>query len=283
MTGTPSISEGFLDDKPEAAADAAATEVPQGPIFASDVNHDYKGAPLLAPYGDGGDLEAFFWANHDGDLIHKWHHYFPVYDRYLSRYRGTPVRFLEIGVFRGGSLAMWRDYLGPDATIFGIDIDERCAVFDGDHAQVRLGSQDDPAFLDRVIEEMGGVDVIIDDGSHMSSHIRASLTHLFPKLSDEGTYLIEDTHANYWGYYEGGHNTASSFISDVKDLIDDLHRRYHTAGTRHPSVAPGLYGMHVHDSVVVLEKRTRLEPPRSSMVGIDRFGQFNVETSAEAG
>jgi hypothetical protein len=49
--------------------------------------------------------EAFY--GNTGSVVHKWHHYLSIYDRYLSRYRNTPVRLLEIGVFKGGSQRMW--------------------------------------------------------------------------------------------------------------------------------------------------------------------------------
>ena len=47
--------------------------------------------------------------------------------------------------------------------IYGIDIDPACAAFDGIDAQVRIGSQADPDFLRRVVQEMGGVDVVLAD------------------------------------------------------------------------------------------------------------------------
>ena len=113
-------------------------------------------ADIREKYGYDGPLLPIY-AGHEGAVVHKWHHYIPLYDRYLSRFRGQPVRFLEIGVFRGGSLEMWREFLGPEAVIFGIDIDPECAQFDGNAGQVRIGSQDDPAFLNSVIDEMGGI------------------------------------------------------------------------------------------------------------------------------
>ena len=67
------------------------------------------------------DLERFF-SSEDHHLITKWKHYFEIYDRYLSRYRDTAVNIMEIGVFHGGSLQMWRDYFGPAANIYGVDI-----------------------------------------------------------------------------------------------------------------------------------------------------------------
>ena len=85
--------------------------------------------------------------------------------------------------------------------IFGIDVDPKCAAFDGT-AVVRIGSQDDPKFLRDVAAEMKGIDVVLDDGSHVGRHQRASFDVLFPLLSDGGIYIIEDVCTSYWPHWE---------------------------------------------------------------------------------
>lgn len=62
------------------------------------------------------DLEKYFREN-KGNLIHKWMHYFEIYDRYFKQYRNKEVTILEIGIYQGGSLQMWKDYFGPAAMI----------------------------------------------------------------------------------------------------------------------------------------------------------------------
>ena len=91
----------------------------------SDVRVD-----IQEKYNHESELLDFFVTN-QGPIVHKWHHYIPLYDRYFSRFRGKKIRFLEIGVSRGGSLQMWRKYFGADAIIFGIDIDPDCEKLDG--------------------------------------------------------------------------------------------------------------------------------------------------------
>ncbi len=64
--------------------------------------------------------------------------------------------------------------------------------------QVRIGSQDDPAFLRSVIDEMGSPDIILDDGSHVSDHQKISFETLWPLLKVGGLYVIEDLHTAYF-------------------------------------------------------------------------------------
>jgi hypothetical protein len=217
---------------------------------------------VRSKYGPGGDLVDIF-AGTVGPGIDKWHHYVPLYERYMGPWRNRPLRFLEIGVFRGGSLKMWRDYFGPEAVIFGIDINPKCAKFNGKAAQVRIGSQADPAFLNSVIDEMGGVDVVLDDGSHQMPHVQASLNALFPRLSIGGTYIIEDLHTAYWERWGGGTDAPANFFNTVRAMVDDLHRWYHDKPVVQTATASGVTGIHIHDSMVVLDKGTVHRPVRS--------------------
>ena len=215
-------------------------------------------------YGFDGDLLDIF-VNTRGVLVNKWHHYIPIYDRYLSRFRGTKVRFLEIGVSKGGSLQMWRRYLGDDAVIFGIDIDPDCARYDGQAGQVRIGSQTDAVFLASVIKEMGGVDVILDDGSHHMDHIPASLNALFAQLDDGGLYLIEDLHTAFMRKWGGGHGRKENFFVVLLQIIKDMHGWYHYKKIEYGGVSGHCSGIHVHDSVVVLEKNKVFRPTFSQI------------------
>lgn len=229
--------------------------------FSFDPSGDVK-TDIQVKYGFNGELLDIF-VNSKHGAVHKWHHYLPLYDRYFQRFRGKRIRFLEIGVAAGGSLQMWRDYLGDKAIIFGIDVDPNCAMFDGQAANVRIGSQNDPTFLDSVIDEMGGLDVVLDDGSHQMSDITKTLSFLFPRLNDDGIYVIEDLHTAYWRGYGGGVRSSSNFLRSLSAVIQDMHHWYHTARIRNPVIAGLCSGIHVHDSVVVLEKSVIHKPTHS--------------------
>src|SRR4029079_10969603 len=108
----------------------------------------------------------------------------------------------------------------------GIDIDEACKRFDepANRIAVRIGEQQDPQFLKSLVREFGPFDLIIDDGSHVSSHMIASFNFLFdPGLKEGGIYLVEDTHASYWPTHR---DCRQSFIDFTKDIIDLMHAHY---------------------------------------------------------
>jgi hypothetical protein len=191
--------------------------------------------------------------------VHKWTHYFPVYERYFSRFRGEKLRFLEIGVFGGGSLDMWREYFGADAIIYGIDINPECAGLARSPSQVRIGSQDDPAFLRSVVAEMGGIDVVLDDGSHVGKHQQASFEVLFPLLNEGGIYMIEDTCTSYWGEFGGGYRRPGTAIEFGKRILDDMHAWYHGRSPR-TNARDQVSATHFHDGIIVVEKGTRSRP-----------------------
>jgi cephalosporin hydroxylase len=205
-----------------------------------------------------GSVSATFFEN-KGRPVNKWYHYLDIYERHLSCYQGKPLFFLEIGVCAGGSLDMWRRYFGDKATIVGIDIDKECAKRVDPPNVVRIGSQADPLFLQSVIKEFGNPDVVLDDGSHMASHQRASFDFIFRFVKDGGLYLIEDMHTSYWPYWEGGYKRNGSAIEYVKQMIDDMHAWYHKRSTA-TSARDQIKAIHVYDSIAVIEKGAKRRP-----------------------
>jgi cephalosporin hydroxylase len=200
-----------------------------------------------------------------GPVSMKWRHYLALYDRYLSGYREKPTRFLEIGVADGGSFPMWRKYFGAQAKIFGIDVDpESCKKVEALEldCHARAGSQADPSFLQSVVTEMGGLDIVIDDGSHIAEHQVASFKTLFPLLSNGGVYVCEDLHTAYWDGWQGGYKRPGTFIEVIKDMIDSIHTWYYPIENelREMELHRHVPGIHLHDSMVVIEKNDVVAP-----------------------
>jgi SAM-dependent methyltransferase len=188
-------------------------------------------------------------------LVHKWKHYFPAYEQHFQRFVNRDVVFLEIGCFHGGSLSLWKRYFGPHATIVGIDISPECASFAEDQIFIRIGDQADPAFLESVCAEFGLPDIVLDDGSHVMSHVNTSFEYLYPRMRPNSVYMVEDMHAAYWPEYEGGLGVTGSFIEKCKGLIDQLHADHIPEGLLPPNeFTRTTLSIHFYDSIVAFEK-----------------------------
>lgn len=166
--------------------------------------------------------------NHQGRFISKLAHYFPLYERHLAKYVNSSVIMYEIGVDKGGSLEMWKKYLGPHAVIVGLDIDPECKQYEDDingQCRVRIGDQGDTVFLQSVVDEFGPPDVVLDDGSHMVEDQIASFDFLYPLLRNNGTYIVEDLHTNYWEDFHGTTEigTGKTFIDKAKSFVDIIN------------------------------------------------------------
>jgi hypothetical protein len=201
--------------------------------------------------------------------VHKLAHYLPIYESVVDRTR--PIRMLQIGSFYRDSLQMWQEYLHPDSLIVGIDVNSKLLkIAESGGICVRIcGEQNDP-FLREVAAEFGPFDVILDEGSHTSSHMVDSFRRLFATaLTDSGIYIIEDVDCDYWKSYR---DSRLSFIDFVRALIDAMHGHYHvTAGETNfqvghpdriqkvsvPAITPILGSIEIHDSIVLVRRAAR--------------------------
>jgi cephalosporin hydroxylase len=201
-----------------------------------------------------GFLHKYF-LNNSSKRLHKWNHYFDIYDRHLSRFRGKNLVMLEIGVFGGGSLDMWRAYLGSEAKIIGIDINPACKEYESDGVEVFIGSQDDPILIDAIFKKYPNISIVLDDGSHVMRHMNASFQLLYDRLDPNGVYIVEDTHTCYWPEYEGGLGQENSFIENVKKKIDELNAVHTREKLAVSKFTKSTNSICIYDSIVVFEKR----------------------------
>jgi SAM-dependent methyltransferase len=190
--------------------------------------------------------------------IHKWAHYFPVYEEALQRYRNRSCTLLEIGCNKGGSLHLWKRHLGPYAQIIGLDINPDSKQAESEQIHVRIGSQSDSDVLAGLVESFAPFDIVIDDGSHVMSDINTSFRHLFDHVSMDGVYIVEDLHTAYWDEFEGGMGQDNSFIEFSKSVIDAMHARYirgaQCCDDFTMNVAKQTRSLRISDSIIVYEK-----------------------------
>lgn len=224
------------------------------------------------------DLEKYFRQNNKR-LIHKYLHYFDVYERHFSSYRNKEVVILEIGVSQGGSLQMWKEYFGERARIFGIDVDPRCKNLEEENIKIFIGSQSDRKFLREIKTQIPPIDILIDDGGHTMVQQIVSYEELFDSIKENGVYLCEDVHTSYWASYGGGHKRRGSYIEYSKNFIDYLNA-YHSKqrSFRVNGFTKSVDSIHYYDSIVVIEKRKREEPPFAERTGNVSFKTENTKS-----
>jgi hypothetical protein len=214
-------------------------------------------------------LRQYFEKNNK-NLMHKWMHYFEVYERHFARFRGTDVHLLEIGVSHGGSLQMWKDYFGPRAKIFGADVNPDCKKLEEDQVQIFIGDQGDRKFLRLLAREIPRVDILIDDGGHTMRQQIATFEELYGRVSENGVYLCEDTHTSYWPAFRGGLRRRGTFMEYSKRLIDQLNAWHSQQRSfKVDDFTKSTDSMHFYDSIVVFEKRPR-QPPEVRKTGAER-------------
>lgn len=217
------------------------------------------------------DLEAYFLAN-KGKLIHKWQHYFEIYDRHFSRFRGKEVHIVEFGVFHGGSLQMWKSYFGDKAKIYGIDINPRCKELEEDNVEIIIGDQENREFLRSLKERIPKIDILIDDGGHTMKQQINTFEELFSAIDPHGVYLCEDLHTSYWEEWEGGYKKEGTFIEYSKNFIDYIHA-WHSSDPYQFQVSDftrSANSLHFYDSILAIEKRP-LEKPYHHKTGHPQF------------
>ena len=219
------------------------------------------------------DLEKYF-TNNTGRMIDKWQHYFEIYDRHFSHYRGTDVHIVEFGVSQGGSLQMWKDYFGPDCKIYGVDINPDCSRFTDDQVQIFIGDQEDRTFLKSLAEKIPRIDILIDDGGHTMKQQINTFEEIFYKVEENGVYLCEDLHTSYWYGFGGGYKNSGSYIEYSKQFIDYINA-WHSKTSRLSvnKFTKSVHSLHYYDSILVIEKRT-IEEPVHSRTGTQLFPDY---------
>ncbi|MFC9437645.1 hypothetical protein [Nocardia sp. NPDC057030] len=193
----------------------------------------------------------------------KWgvHQYPRHYEKHFEAVRDRPLTILEIGVGgyadprRGGeSLRMWRRFF-PRAAVFGIDIIDKSAL-SGQRMTVLQADQSSAADLAHVVEVTGPLDIIIDDGSHVSAHVIATFNALFPALRHGGIYVIEDLQTSYWPHFGGKagiYTDTSTSAGFLKAMIDGLNYEEIDGRESEPTDAC-ITGMHFYHNMAFLEK-----------------------------
>lgn len=203
---------------------------------------------------------------HKTDKSSMTHCYLDNYEKYFHLWRNKEFVLLELGVAGGASIAMWREYF-PKAKVHGIDINPDCAG-----EGIFIGSQTDGIFLQKVLDEIGTPDIIIDDCSHYGPFTIETFKLLFKKVSPNGYYIVEDTATFYDKTYGEappfGHGMSAvyNFFTSLASHVD-VHGRGMCGNTEYaltvenPGFAPVpeysryLDSIYIHPSLWIFKRK----------------------------
>ena len=212
----------------------------------------------------------------------KWgtHRYAQHYQRHLQHLKNDSFNLLEIGIGGyskagkgGASLRMWKHFF-PAAHIYGMDIRDKSFV-DEDRITTFVADQSDPESLRAVAGKIGELDVIIDDGSHLSPHILRTFETLFPLLRDGGIYAVEDTQTSYWPEWQGSidRQDPNTSMSMLKALADGVNYEEFVDDDYQPTYADRhVVAVHFYHNLVIIEKGTNAEGTNKTKVLKKRYG-----------
>ena len=208
--------------------------------------------------------------------IDKWSRYFDVYQRYLEKYEGKNITFVEVGVFKGGSLEMWSKFFGPESKLYGIDVDTNCLniKYDNPNIKIVIGDQGSPKFWDEFLPTIEPIDIFLDDGGHYMDQQIVTFEKVWSEVKKNGVYICEDTHTSYFKHFNSSYKNPNSFIEYSKDFADVLHltdtsmyepiinANYNHVINSHENLvkkkfAWDLSSIHFYDSMVVIKKNER--------------------------
>ena len=232
------------------------------PSVAQGYDFSGKSIPSSHPLAEGAALEtpnpllSYFNGHREGAGIFKWTHYFDAYQEHFRAFVGREVHVMEIGVYSGGSLQMWREYFGKGCHVYGVDIEEACKTYESDGIEIFIGDQADRAFWARTKRKAPVIDILIDDGGHTPEQQRITLEEMLPHIRPGGVYLCEDIHSAF-----------NPFAAYVQGLACELNATF----PNESSVSSGSEGMaytpsdfqsiissiHLYPFLVILKRRER--------------------------
>lgn len=151
------------------------------------------------------------------------HGFTNFYDIKLSPLRLQNLNVLEIGIWKGESLKMWKEYFS-NSTIYGIDITD-LTYLQEDRIHIAQADQTDVSKMNNVFEEVK-FDIIIDDGGHSMLQQQLSLISLLHRLKRGGYYIVEDLHTSlsHHHFYNNDltKRTSLELIKNFASKVEDF-------------------------------------------------------------
>lgn len=126
------------------------------------------------------------------------HSYLPVYEKLFAPFQNETINVLEVGIFKGDSLKMWKEYFSPSSEIYGIDCDTmphgglgdlRRMITEG--YNIAIGDATNTEDISKFYEGKKFKIIIEDAGHDVSQQLQIYNTLKF-YLDKDPIYIIED-------------------------------------------------------------------------------------------
>ncbi len=167
--------------------------------------------------------------NKKGYVSDKWDSYLEIYDEIFAKKRlKSDLSLLEIGVQNGGSLQTWATFFPKIKRLIGCDINPNCSklIYESKKINIVIGNIIFKKTINKILKIENQFDIIIDDGSHLSSDIIITFLNFFKFIKEDGIFVVEDLHCSYWNDFEGGLNkkdSANNFFKKLSDVVNMQH------------------------------------------------------------
>jgi hypothetical protein len=181
----------------------------------------------------------------------KHENYFHIYDDLFSPFQDLEITFVEIGVLNGGSLFMWKEFLGSNARIIGIDNNPEAIKFREFGFEIFIGDQSSSAFWESFFNEIGNIDILLDDGGHTNMQQITTVLETIKNVNDGGLIVIEDTHASYMKSY--GNPSRNSFVNFAKLCVDLIASRFQDFESKENIIVNSVYQISFLESITVFK------------------------------
>ena len=145
--------------------------------------------------------------------------YADIYEELLTPFKDRDIILVEIGIGQGGSLQVWKHFLGSKVKIFGLDVQIKSFYTEEQIIDNYFADQLDTDSLEKV--PIPEIDIFIDDASHINQGQINTFRVFFPRMRSGGLYFVEDIGTSYRPLnYGGGFKKRGSFIEYCKNVID---------------------------------------------------------------
>jgi predicted O-methyltransferase YrrM len=121
------------------------------------------------------------------------HNYFSLfYEKELTKYENDKISLLEVGIFFGNSLPIWKKFF-KNCNIVTVDIqniisEENREILNSENIQLFFTDAYNKEFVDKLDK----FDILIDDGPHTEESQIKFLELYCDKIKEGGVLIIED-------------------------------------------------------------------------------------------